>query len=338
MDKSFSSYHIEERSFVAYIKREIHNQVARSKFDETTAGKIDIIVSEITSNLVKHAGGGELLYRILDVDENDSVFEILSIDKGPGIADTARMMKDGVSTTSTLGHGLGAINRLSTQAQLYSIPGWGTILYSAVRTKADEKFPVKSFELEVRGLCVNKPKEHVCGDGYRIKRNETETIIFFGDGLGHGERAKEAVDRAGDFFFESNETEPVEILRRMHEGVRKTRGLVATIAVCSRKTNEWKICGIGNILTRVYAGLQYKNYMSYNGTVGLTMPTSMNSSVFAVEKNQYLVMCSDGIQTRWELGKYASIFKYDTTVLAAAIYKDYSRGNDDASVLIAKVS
>jgi anti-sigma regulatory factor (Ser/Thr protein kinase) len=338
MDKSFSSYHIEERSYVSYIKREIHNQVVRSRFTEMEAGKIDIIVSEITSNLIKHADRGELLYKIESIGEKDSIFEIISIDNGPGIADTARMLRDGVSTTSTLGQGLGAINRLSTVAQLYSIPGWGTILYSKVKTNEEQKFSAKSFELEVKGVCVNKPKETTCGDGYRIKRNESETIIFFGDGLGHGERAKEAVDYAGDFFFESNETDPVELLRQMHDKVRKTRGLVATIAVCSRSTNEWKICGVGNILTRMYTGLQYKNYMSYNGTVGLTIPNSMKASVFAVEKNQHLIMCSDGIQTRWDLGKYGSIFKYDSTILAAAIYKDFTRGNDDASVLIAKVS
>jgi hypothetical protein len=48
-------------------------------------------------------------------------------------------------------------------------------------------------------------------------------------------------------------------------------------------------------------------------------------------------MCSDGIQTRWDLNRYPAILKYDSTVLAAAIYKDFTRGNDDASVLIAKV-
>ena len=338
MDKSYTSYKVEERSFVAYIKREIHSQAMRGNFSEVQVGEIDIIVSEVCSNLIKHAGSGELLYRIVDIG-NNSIFEIISIDKGEGMDDTVKMMKDGMSTTKTLGQGLGAIERLSDRSQLYSIPKWGTILYSKVTAKAvDDKTIAKpEFDADIRALCVNKPRETVCGDGYRIKRTPSEIMIFFGDGLGHGEHAKEAIDRAGDFFLQTDEIDPVEIIRSMHENVRRTRGLVATIAVCDRKTQEWKMCGVGNIGARVYSGISYKNYMSYNGTVGLNIPTTMNPSVFPVEKNQHLIMCSDGIQTRWDLSRYPSIFKYDGTILASAIYKDYTRGSDDSSILVVKV-
>ena len=330
MDKAFTSYVIEERSFVSYIKREIHNQVMRGSYSQTQIAKIDIVVSEVTSNIIKHAGTGELLFRCL----ND-IFEIISIDKGPGIADPTRMMKDGVSTTKTLGQGLGAIKRLSDAAQLYSLPGWGTILYSSIKKETENV--EKKNSLDVRAVCVNKPRESVCGDGYWIKHNAADTLVFFGDGLGHGQYAKEAIDRAGSFFFDSNETDPVEILRQMHENIRRTRGLVGTIAVCNKLSGEWRICGVGNISTRLYSGLKYKNFMPYNGVIGLNIPRSMSPSVFPLEKNQHLIMCSDGIQTRWDLNKYPSIFKYDNTILAAAIYKDFGRGNDDSSVLIAKV-
>ena len=40
------------------------------------------------------------------------------------------MMKDGSSSTNTLGHGLGAINRLSDFFQIYSMRDWGTVSYS----------------------------------------------------------------------------------------------------------------------------------------------------------------------------------------------------------------
>lgn len=56
MDKSFTSYQVEERSFVAYVKREIHQQASRAKFSEVAVAEIDIIVSEISSNLIKHVG------------------------------------------------------------------------------------------------------------------------------------------------------------------------------------------------------------------------------------------------------------------------------------------
>jgi anti-sigma regulatory factor (Ser/Thr protein kinase) len=338
MDKAFTSYRIEERSYVAYLKREIHNEIVKGKFTEMRAGEIDIIVSEICSNLVKHAGGGEILYRIDQPTEAQTVFEMLSIDNGPGIADVSRVMKDGVSSTMTLGHGLGAIERLSDVFQIYSIPEWGTVLYSKVSAVKSGYVRKETIDLDVRVLNVPKPREPVCGDGYRIKRTKTDTRIFFGDGLGHGQHAHEAVKNAGDFFFETDDEDPVSIIRQMHEKVRRTRGLVGTIAILDRKLMQWRVCGVGNILTRLYHGISYKNYMSYNGTIGLNIPNSLNSSVFPAERNQHLIMSSDGIRTRWDLTKFSSILKYDHMILAASVYKDFNRANDDTSILVAKVS
>lgn len=336
MANTFTSYKMEERSYASYIKREIHSQAVRASFSQRQVAEIDIIVSELTSNLIKHAGQGELLFRMQDTG-GASRFEVISIDSGPGIADIARMQKDGVSSTRTLGQGLGAIGRLSNFSQLYSIPGWGTIVYSMVETQArKEKEPAPGL-IDVRALCINKPREEVCGDGFGVKQNRKLTSILFGDGLGHGKHAKEAIDAARDFFFESKETDPVEIIRELHQDVRRTRGLVSVVAVADFVARQWTVCGVGNINARFYSGVGYKNYMSYNGTIGLTIPNSMKATIVPIEANQYLVMCTDGIQSRWDLSRYPSILKYDSMVLAAAIYKDYSRGTDDSSILIAKM-
>lgn len=336
MANTFTCYKMEERSYVSYIKREIHNWVARAHFTTQQAAKIDIVVAELASNVIKHAERGELLVRVQNVDESSSTFEIVSIDNGPGMADTASMSKDGMSTTRTLGHGIGAVTRLSTVSQLYSIPGWGTIHYAMV-TKTGE-LPDSKTGIEVRALCVNKPREDVCGDGFRIKRTKSEVSIFFGDGLGHGEHAKAAIDAASEFFANTREPDPVDMIRLLHDEIRRTRGLVGVVAVGDVKSRLWRMCGIGNIAARIYSGLGFKNYMSYNGTIGLTIPGSMKTSIFPMEANQHLIMCSDGIQSRWDLNRYPSILKYDNIILASAIYKDYARGIDDASVLIAKVA
>lgn len=253
--------------------------------------------------------------------------------------DWASMMKDGVSTTGTLGQGLGALKRLSTVFHLYSISGWGTVLYSSFCSQNPElpldKLPLN---IDVNGICVNKPPEVVCGDGYRVKQTDQGVQILFADGLGHGPHAKEAVDTAGDFFSRCNESEPVDIIRQIHDAVRKTRGLVLSLASFDRNTGEWKMCGVANIFTRLYSGVTSKIYFPYNGAVGLTIPNSMNASTFPIEKNQHLIMCSDGIRTRWELTNYPAILRNHSMILAAALYKDFSRGTDDASVLVAKVT
>ena len=64
MDKTlFKSHLIEERSQLAFIKREIHN-TAKTHFSESRTGEIDIVVSEMLSNIIKYATRGELLVRL----------------------------------------------------------------------------------------------------------------------------------------------------------------------------------------------------------------------------------------------------------------------------------
>src|SRR6187402_2856532 len=135
----FQSYIIEERSYASFIKREIHNLV-RPHFTEQRTGEIDIVVSEMVSNLIKYATRGELLYR-LSLQEDEPVFEVICIDSGPGIKDINHAMKDGISSKSTLGHGIGAIQRLSNFSQIYSQPDWGTIVYSQFYNSIEYKIP-----------------------------------------------------------------------------------------------------------------------------------------------------------------------------------------------------
>ena len=338
MDNSFTRYTVEDRSYVALVKKEIHTKSIAAGFGATEVGKIDIIVSELTSNLVKHAGGtGELLYRVLVNQGSGPSFEIICIDKGPGINDVIHSMKDGISTTRTLGGGLGSMERLSAMFQVLSMPGWGTVLYARMGAVPKEGLTAGS-NIEVRGLCIPKVHEEVCGDGYAVTQNRTHTKILFGDGLGHGKHAAEAINAAKEFFLKSGDTDPVIILRRIHEHVRRTRGLVVTVACLDKKEAVWNICGIGNINTRMYTGIEYRTYMAYNGTVGLNIPTSMKATAIPLERNQHLIMCTDGIMTRWQLNRYPYAFKYDPFIVAGAIYKDFSRGTDDASVFIAKVN
>jgi anti-sigma regulatory factor (Ser/Thr protein kinase) len=334
MDKIFTSYNIEDRSFVAFIKRKIHHELLQTNFTKRRVAEIDIIISELTSNLIKHAGSGELLYRI-QTEDDEARLDIITIDQGPGISDVQRVMRDGISTSNTLGQGLGAIQRLSSAFEIYSVPKWGTLTYTVVKAaKTREK---KRSDLEVMAICVPKPPEDVCGDAYYVKRSKDYIKIFLGDGLGHGERAHEAVLKAIEVVETTEENDPVEIIRQMHSHVRKTRGLVASVAVLNLRVREWRICGVGNIVTRLYGGILFKHYMAYNGIVGLNIPGTMNETVIPAEKNQQLIMCTDGLRTRWDVAKYPSILKHDGMLLAAALYKDFNRRTDDSSVFIGKV-
>ena len=330
----FQSYIIEERSYASFIKREIHNLV-RPYFTEQRTGEIDIVVSEMVSNLIKYATRGELLYR-LSKQENEYLFEVICIDNGVGIKDINHSMKDGISSKSTLGHGIGYIQRLSNFSQIYSQPDWGTIVYSQFMASLELNKITQNNTL-VRCINVSMPGEKVSGDGAAIRQVGDKTLVLLGDGLGHGEFAKEAMDKATEIFQQTNYSEPSDIIRELHTNVKKTRGLVATIGILDHKTKQWQISGIGNIAVRLQRGLEYKNYSSYNGIIGLNIPGRIENNRYEMEKFQQLILCSDGIKTRWDLVHYPSILKYDPMLLAAAIYKDHGRRTDDMTILIVKV-
>src|SRR5688500_2123976 len=91
---------------------------------EVRQGEVAIVVTELATNLVKHARGGELLIRAVE----DGTLEVLAVDRGGGIARPAEVMRDGYSTAGTLGAGLGAVRRLAARFDLYSTPGAGTVV------------------------------------------------------------------------------------------------------------------------------------------------------------------------------------------------------------------
>lgn len=85
-------------------------------------------VSELASNIVRHAvAGGEV--QIAFIEEGDrSGVSILARDDGPGIADIARAMQDGYSSAGSLGLGLSSARRFADDFELHSAEGQGTLV------------------------------------------------------------------------------------------------------------------------------------------------------------------------------------------------------------------
>jgi anti-sigma regulatory factor (Ser/Thr protein kinase)/serine/threonine protein phosphatase PrpC len=325
-------FSLSDRSYLNILKKDIVKFAEPVHFSPKKIAELELIISEIATNLLKHAGGGELIVRNL-TDNGNKGLEILSIDNGPGMADPARMMEDGVSTTNTLGHGLGSIKRLSDQFQLYSIKDWGTVLLCRIFVQPFQPSPSK---LGVYPIIISKPGETVCGDAYAWKTNPYFFKVMLGDGLGHGPLANLAAKRACEAFRKSVFNNPSDILNDIHKHVKDTRGLVATVAVYDLDNKTWQVCGVGNISTRLCNALTSKTYVPFNGILGVSISGRLQSQTIANQSGDYMIFCSDGISSRWETSKHTSVFKYDLSILAAVIYKDYARHSDDMSVVVVK--
>lgn len=336
VNKTHVTLKAEDRSYFSILKKEIHVLAISAGFSDRKVGEIDIIVAEIVSNLVKHAGGGQLLVKLIEEDTIQGI-EIISIDNGQGMTDVSRMVADGVSTKNTLGHGLGAMKRLSNVFQVYSLKDWGTIILVRV---FDEDLPLfkKPSKTEIKSVLLPKNGEKECGDGFYYSVSNDYIKLFLGDGLGHGPEAAKAVAKAGEAFDLCIENEPSEIIRFINSSVKKTRGLVGTVAVFNLKEKKWKLCGVGNIATKIITAANAKNYLAYNGIIGLNVPNTLNSQEIEYEKGQQVIMCSDGIKSRWDTVKYPAISRYDLTILSASILKDFARNTDDMSVAACKIN
>ena len=161
--------------------------------------------------------------------------------------------------------------------------------------------------------------------------------LMSADGLGHGVEANRAVNEAAAAFKVFPDYSPTETLRFIHTAIKKTRGAVITVVGYNFETKTWSSSGIGNIAARLVGPNTMRQQMSYNGIVGHNIPNSMNDQQYPSDLYNQVILCSDGIKTRWDLSKYPMILKYDQTVLSAAIYKDHARKTDDMSVIVAKV-
>lgn len=107
------------------ISRELALQAGLGTLD---AVQLATAVSEIATNQLRHAGGGEIT---IDLDETGVVVE--ARDSGPGIDDIEHALRDGYSTINSLGLGLPGARRLTDEFELTSTPGSGTTVRMAKR-------------------------------------------------------------------------------------------------------------------------------------------------------------------------------------------------------------
>ena len=94
-------------------------------FDDIDRTRIEIVILELTRNILAHADKGELHLDTLEENDRRGMI-VMAQDRGPGIADIALAMCDGYSTAQTLGAGLPGVRRLMDDFTIASEVGAGT--------------------------------------------------------------------------------------------------------------------------------------------------------------------------------------------------------------------
>jgi serine/threonine-protein kinase RsbT len=94
-------------------------------FDDVTRAKLMTVVSELARNILKYAEKGALVFVRVESAMRRGV-EIIAEDRGPGIADVEKALKDHYSTSGTLGLGLPGVRRMVDEFEIDSTRGQGT--------------------------------------------------------------------------------------------------------------------------------------------------------------------------------------------------------------------
>jgi serine/threonine-protein kinase RsbT len=96
-------------------------------FSTGDATLIATSISELARNIVSYARKGEIIFEVVHGSSKLGI-SITASDRGPGIWDIRQAMKDGFSTSGSLGLGLPGVRRLMDEFEISSEPGRGTIV------------------------------------------------------------------------------------------------------------------------------------------------------------------------------------------------------------------
>jgi anti-sigma regulatory factor (Ser/Thr protein kinase) len=328
---------IEDSSQIAECRRMARERASELAFDETRAEEVAIVVTEAGTNILKHAVRGEILINSVAMENGQAnpSLEILALDRGPGFDNLERCLRDGYSTGSSPGQGLGAIFRLSSYADIYSRPGKGTVMvarWTCPRVARPSDLP----PLAIGAVNVCKTGEVVCGDCWGAVQANGHATLLLADGLGHGYEANVASQEAVRILRERPDIEPQAMLEFAHLALRSSRGAAVAVARINRPLGKLTFAGIGNISAQIYSGSHPQQHLvSVNGTAGHQVRQIREFS-YPWPDNGVLILHSDGLQSSTGLEADPGLALRDPSLIAGLLYRDYSRGHDDATVVVVK--
>ena len=322
---------VRDSSDVAEVRRTAVRLASGEDFTDLESGNVALVATELATNLIKHARHGRMIMRLIEQGEDVGV-EIIALDTGPGIKDVAQSMRDGYSTAGSSGTGLGAVKRLTWQFDLHSIAGKGTAVLAQLSWGCRPAVKTK-FEFGVIHLPM--PGQEVSGDGWGIEHLKGKLSCVLVDGLGHGPDAAIAARAALATANEYRDKAPAEIIERAHGVLRSTRGAALAIGEIDPGKKLVRFSGVGNITATIVNHDGVRHLVSYNGIVGqearkiveFTYPWSAES---------LLILHSDGLTARWDIRSYPALLQRHPALVAGVLYRDFSRGRDDMTVLAAR--
>ncbi|HEY6483839.1 MAG TPA: ATP-binding protein [Steroidobacteraceae bacterium] len=319
---------VTERSQIGAARRAAVTLCESHGLDTTQAGKLALCVTEAGTNIVKHAGSGQILLRVLERGATRGI-EMLALDRGPGIVNVGASLRDGASSAGGQGIGLGAMARLGEGFEMYAPPGRGT----AVRLELWPQPPPAPTETALGVVCLPKAGETEPGDAWTVVDVGARRWVLVADGLGHGPEAARAAHAATRVLESQPQDGPAAVIQRCHRALAPTRGAAVGVASLALNDERGSFAGVGNICCCLEAGQDRRQLISHHGTLGHTL-RRVQEFEFAFPSGGLLIFHSDGLATHWHLGEYPGLAGRHPGTIAGVLYRDHDRGRDDVTVVV----
>lgn len=316
---------VEDSSQIGYARRTAQKLAEQHGFDETDAGRVALVATELASNVLKHASRGELHLRALP-RPNGFGIEMLAVDRAQGF-DLDACLADGFSTGGTQGIGLGAVARQTELFDVYA-DARGAVLLARLYPRADRQ-PDLRYGVSQHSL----HDDPACGDVWHLAFKDNNVSALIIDGLGHGEEAERAGKAGERPFALAPFTTPVMLMDDMHRDMIGTRGGAAAIAQFDAGRGSLTFTGVGNIGASLIAADKSRGLASHPGIVGVQYRKAQPFD-YAHVNGHLLIMYSDGLQSRWNLQDYPGLVHRHPAVIATVLHRDFCRGRDDVTVLV----
>jgi len=320
---------LDEGADVGAVRRRLSALATEEGLDEARIGDAALIATELANNVLRHARrGGALVGTARDGDRRGVV--IAAWDRGPGMH-VEDCLRDGMSTAGTRGVGLGAVRRLATRFDSYARPGRGSVVVATVFPGS----PLPRHGLAIGGTCVAYPGMAVCGDAWDAHGDGERATVLACDGLGHGDGAAAAAAVVVRSFQAAPGASPAQILAAAHRAAHGTRGAAATVVQIDLARRELIVAGVGNVAVWLLDGTA-RQLATQHGTLGHAAPSQLREEHHALPPGALVVLCSDGIKSRWSFDDHPGLVVRDPATIATVMWRDLARGRDDASVVVAR--
>ncbi|KOG35155.1 ATP-binding SpoIIE family protein phosphatase [Streptomyces resistomycificus] len=314
---------------------------ALAGLDEPRTAAAALVATELATNLLKHAQGGQLLIDLVGPavpadNASGLLVQIAAIDHGPGMADVDAALRDGYTTTRSLGAGLGTCRRIADDFGLHSAPGRGTVAVARVGALPGNTAPAAA----ARAGGVNAPfaGADYSGDAWAWARSGDRLTLMLADGLGHGPEAARASSAAVQALHRAAHLPPAEALVHLDSALRGTRGAAVAVAQIDTRAGLLRFAGVGNIGARLYEGDRWRSLLSRPGIVGVHRHATLREDRMPWAADRLLVLHSDGLPSRWTPPADPGLLSADPAVVAAVTVRDASSSarpvRDDTAVVV----